>query len=74
MADYRCPYCGSQSFHLRDPQDQYEIYEFDLRHGKAFFIPSEEGNAQPPDITDDTETYCNLCSWHSKFNALKRLG
>ena len=30
MAENSCPYCSSQSFYVKAPQDEYEIYEFDL--------------------------------------------
>lgn len=71
MPESKCPYCGSQSFYVKDPQDQYEIYEFDLKCGKVQFKPGEE-DFQLPAIGDDTETYCGVCSWHGKFNTLNR--
>ena len=35
MPDSKCPYCGSQSFYVKDPQDQYEIFErhIDIKGG-----------------------------------------
>jgi Zn finger protein HypA/HybF involved in hydrogenase expression len=29
MNPMKCPACGSQSFHIKDPEDQYDIFEFD---------------------------------------------
>jgi len=71
MPQAKCPYCGSQSFYVKDPQDQYEIFEFDLLDGKVQFRPGEEEASQPPAIGEETETYCGVCSWHGKFNSLK---
>ncbi len=70
MASSKCPFCGSQSFYVKDPADQYEIFEFDLQGGQVQF-KSDEENGNPPAIGDETETYCGLCSWHAKFNTLK---
>jgi hypothetical protein len=71
MPTPKCPFCGSQSFYIKDPEDQYEIYEFDLEEGRVQFRPGEEETVEPPAIRDETETYCGLCSWHGKFNTLK---
>jgi hypothetical protein len=71
MSKSKCPYCGSQNFYVKDPEDQYEIFEFDLQGGKVQFKPGEEESSPPPAIGDDTETYCDPCSWHGKFNTLK---
>lgn len=71
MSDRKCPYCGSQSFYVKDPEDQYEIYEFDLQGGAIQFKPGEAEASQPPEIGAETETYCGTCSWHGKFNTLK---
>ena len=70
MSGSSCPCCGSQGFYVKDPEDQYEIFEFDLQGGKVQFKPGEEATSSPPDIRDDTETYCGTCSWHGKFNSL----
>ncbi len=70
MSETKCPLCGSLSFYVRDPEDEYEIYEFDLNEGKVVFDPetTEEG---VPEIVEETETYCNKCAWHDKFKTLK---
>ena len=74
MAGRQCPFCGAQSFYVKDPDDQYEIFEFDLAEGQVQFKPQDEGASLPPPIREETETYCGLCSWHGKFNTLKRTG
>jgi hypothetical protein len=72
MPGMGCPVCGSRSFYVKDPEDVYEIYEFDLHGGRVQFKPPEEETSQPPALRDETETYCGLCSWHGKFNTLKQ--
>jgi hypothetical protein len=70
MAVWKCPFCGSQNFYVKNPEDQYEIFEFDLQGGQIQFKPGEEGGT-PPAVEAETETYCGLCSWHGKFNTLR---
>jgi hypothetical protein len=60
----KCPVCGSQKFFLKDPADEYETYEFELKDGQAKFA------AQPREMLPETETYCHRCSWHGKFVVL----
>jgi hypothetical protein len=72
MPELDCPYCGSRNFYVKDPEDQYEIYEFDLEGGQVQFLPREDEDSKPPEVGGDTETYCGLCAWHGKFNALQR--
>jgi hypothetical protein len=67
----KCPACGSQSFYTKDPEDQYNILELDLKEGEIIF-KAEETESNPPDIMEETETFCNRCAWHDKFKMLKR--
>ena len=71
MSEPKCPYCGSQSFYVSDPDYRYEIFEFNLQGAKAQFRPRGEESSPPPAIGDDTEIYCGTCSWHGKFSTLK---
>jgi hypothetical protein len=70
MAEAKCPLCGSESFYLKDAEDEYEIYEFDLKEGDIVFN-SEVEESELPDITGEIETYCNRCAWHDKLKTLK---
>ena len=65
----KCPVCNSNRFYIKDPEDAYEMYEFSIQGGEVVFEPGEE-DANPPGIGDETETYCNQCSWHGKFRTL----
>ena len=70
MSDEKCPLCGSESFYVKDPIDPYEIYEFDLKDGKIVFS-SDTDESEVPEVLDETETYCNRCSWHDKLEKLR---
>ncbi|UCF94677.1 MAG: hypothetical protein JSW39_11130 [Desulfobacterales bacterium] len=67
----KCPVCGGLNFYVKDPDDEYETYEFELKEGGASFA-SETAAAKPPDVREQTETYCNKCAWHGKFGALTK--
>ncbi|MBW1987712.1 MAG: hypothetical protein JRI50_10915 [Deltaproteobacteria bacterium] len=71
MAVMKCPVCGSKSFFVRDPDEEYEVHEFDLQDSKIVFNPDHSG-PEMPEIVDDTDTYCNKCSWQGKFGMLKK--
>jgi len=65
-----CPYCRSRNFYLKNPEDEYETYEFDLREGSIEFL--EKGN--PPlslPLEKDTRVFCNRCAWHGRMEDLK---
>jgi len=69
----KCPACGSQSFYTKDPEDQYNIFEFDLKEGKVVFNP-EVIESDPPDMVEEIETFCKRCAWHDKFKTLRQVG
>jgi hypothetical protein len=63
MDEFKCPQCGSNNFYVKDPDDEYEVFEFDYKAGGIVF---QDENT---DITKDQETYCNKCAWHDKFSS-----
>jgi hypothetical protein len=63
-----CPLCGCQDFFVKNPDDEFETHEFSVASGEVRFDRDEEG---APEIGEATETFCNKCSWHGKFNDLK---
>lgn len=69
MAAMKCPDCGSESFYVKDPEDQYNIFEFDLQEGKI--VPNNSGEYDALEVGEETETYCERCAWHDKFKTLK---
>ncbi len=71
MSEGKCPTCGSRSFYVKDPEDPYEVHEFELLEGAVRFKPGEAESPEPPELRGETETYCNRCAWHGRFNTLK---
>ena len=63
----KCPTCGCVNFYVKDPDDEFETYEFELRDGAVVF-QCESTDA----LNDDTETYCSNCAWHGQFAKLKK--
>jgi hypothetical protein len=66
-----CPLCGCQDFFIKDPQDEFETYEFSVSGGELRFRADAEG-AEVPEVRDATETYCNRCAWHGRYQELKK--
>jgi hypothetical protein len=71
MAANKCPDCGSQGFYVKDPQDQYNISEFDLKDGEIIYT-GVENDTVPLPVTDDTEIFCDRCAWHDRFKIVKK--
>jgi hypothetical protein len=69
----KCPVCGCMKFYVKDPDDDYETYEFESRDGVICF-DSDVNDSEVPKIEKETETYCNKCAWHDKFKKLSRKG
>lgn len=69
MADSTCPICGCERFYVKDPEDEFECYEFECRQGEICFAPEVDPHAAPA-IEAQTETFCNKCSWHDAFERL----
>lgn len=65
----KCPLCRSVDFYIKDPEDEYETYEFKLKNGQVAFR-SEYETAAAPEVQDQTEAFCNKCSWHGKLKDL----
>jgi hypothetical protein len=63
----RCPDCGCEEFYCKDPDDQYEVYQFGFEEGR---VVSLEPDGEIPEIDSETEMYCNMCAWHGKQRQL----
>ncbi len=70
MGMARCPICGCEEFYVKDPEDDYETYEFRCENGKLSFSSGIDKETLA-DIKDNTEAHCNRCSWHDKLEKLK---
>ena len=69
MADTRCPVCGCQRFYVKNPEDEFDICEFDCIDGRPVFDPEMDAD-QVPHINEDSKTFCNKCAWHGRFGDL----
>jgi hypothetical protein len=66
----KCPICGSLNFFVKDPDDEYETFEFKLKDATIVYN-SEADESDSPEVKSDTEIFCEKCSWHDKFQELK---
>jgi hypothetical protein len=67
----KCPLCRSAHFYVKDPEDAYEMYTFNCGDGSICFDPDVDPSLAPT-IGAETETFCNQCAWHGKFQELKK--
>lgn len=70
MVETKCPDCGAQHFYVKNPEDQYDLFEFELKDGEII-EPDNEPDSNPIEVKEETETYCDRCAWHGKFKILK---
>jgi len=61
----KCPACQSEAFFLRDPDDEYELFPFEVRDGKITFREREDPQS-PPALGEDTRIFCSRCAWKGK--------
>ena len=66
----KCPLCGCVSFYIKDPDDEYETYEFAWRDGNVEFSADVDQDSCP-EVCDDTEIFCDQCSWHGETQTLE---
>ena len=66
----KCPLCGCARFYIKDPEDEYETYEFAWRDGNVEFS-ADVDLASCPELGDDTEVFCDQCAWHGEAQKLK---
>ena len=69
MSHSKCPVCGCQKFYIKDPDDEFETFEFQLKDKQVCFEPDVEVD-DAPEIGDDTETFCDKCTWRGKKQEL----
>ena len=71
MTQSKCPVCGCEQFYVKDPGDEYETHAFECRDG-AVCPEGDPDGAQCPEITDNTEVFCNACAWHDAFFKIRQ--
>jgi hypothetical protein len=69
MTQTKCPVCGCIKFYVKNPDDEYDIIEFECRDGDVHAEADMDGASRK--IDENTETFCNACSWHDRFGKIK---
>jgi hypothetical protein len=67
----KCPLCQSETFFVKDPEDEYTAFKFTCSDGEIRF-DSEVDVSDVPQVHDKTEAYCINCAWHGRFDMLKK--
>jgi hypothetical protein len=67
MTQTKCPVCGCIKFYVKNPDDEYDLIEFECRDGDVHTEADMDGGK----IDENTETFCNACSWHDRFGKIK---
>ena len=70
MPAMECPYCRRRNFYLKDPDDEFETFEFDFREGEAVFA-EKKGTRSSLFLEKDTPIFCNRCAWRGRMEDLK---
>ena len=66
----KCPACQSETFFLRDPDDEYEIFPFELVGDRIVFREREDPKS-PPALKEETRIFCNRCAWNGRKTELE---
>ncbi|UCF58144.1 MAG: hypothetical protein JSW15_07775 [Deltaproteobacteria bacterium] len=66
----KCPFCSCLTFYVKDSDDEYETYEFDLKDGEIV-LSEEVDESECPAINGESQIYCNRCAWHGKLVEVK---
>ena len=64
-----CPLCGSKSLYVKDPEDEYELYSFEL-DGNAPVFDDNVDASECPEVDAGTRTFCSNCAWNGRFEEL----
>jgi len=55
MPEKKCPTCGCRVFYTKNPDDEFDIVEFECTPDGLRF------SDEPGEVTENTEIYCNRC-------------
>ncbi len=67
----KCPMCGCQRFYLKDPDDPFETYPFEIQDGDVRFDPEVE-EPDAVEFDERTETFCERCAWHGPSREMEK--
>lgn len=70
MTQSKSPVCGCEQFYVKDPDDEFEVYEFECRQGEICFDEATDPG-QCPEVDDRTEIFCNAYAWHGMLENIR---
>ncbi len=65
-----CPLCKSQQFYVKNPDDSFETYDFDLKKGQIQF-EDPVGAPTQDEVKNEREVFCQRCAWHGPYDNIK---
>ena len=65
-----CPLCKSQQFYVKDPDDIFETYDFELQNGQLTFGDPQSAPTQEQ-VKKENEIFCQRCAWHGTYDQIK---
>lgn len=65
-----CPLCKCTKFYLKDPDDAYEIYEFECQDGQIRFDDPDHAD-QVAQVEENQPIFCQRCSWHGPYEQIE---
>ena len=65
-----CPLCKSQRFYVKDPEDVFETYDFELQNGQLHFEDPQSAPKQEQ-VKEESEIFCQRCAWHGPYDQIK---
>lgn len=65
-----CPICKSHAFYTKNPDDDYDTYEFTYENGRIQY-EDDDAEADAPKMSENPEIYCQRCSWHGKISGVE---
>jgi hypothetical protein len=60
-----CPVCKSDTFYVKDPDDEFETFEFRITSG-ALEFDDAEGETLGASLAATHEIFCSKCAWHGR--------
>lgn len=65
-----CPICRSHEFYVKDPDDEYETYDFKCQDGQIKF-DDPDCPTRADDITPEHTVFCQRCAWKGPYKNAK---
>ena len=64
-----CPVCKSDQFYIKDLDDEYETYDFQLQDGQVTFDEPNDEN-QTTGLKQDRRIFCQRCAWNGHLKEI----